>query len=114
MFSFIRLFGLASAGGRKRLLGRTPAEGLPRWPPTADAVTAQMAGHQVVSAYRRLRGCVLAIASRLAPLSAAEPVHHLRDFLTKLPGPVLDATANLSVLQGAADLGIGPAMRPPA
>jgi hypothetical protein len=46
--------------------------------------------------HRRPSACALSIASRLAPLTAAEPDHELRAFLSGLPGPVIDATARLA------------------
>ena len=49
-----------------------------------------------VEPHQRPSACVLAIASRLAPLAAGEPDHELRAFLTGLPQPVLDATARLA------------------
>ena len=59
----------------------------------------------VVEPHRRLPSCVLAVASRLAPLTAGESDLQLRAFLTRLPGPVLDAAARLAAraLPGAAD-----------
>jgi hypothetical protein len=61
----------------------------------------------VVEPHRRLSACVLAIASRLAPLTAGESDLQLRAFLTRLPGPVLDAAARLAAraLPGSADDG---------
>jgi len=50
----------------------------------------------MVEPHRRPAACVLAIASRLAPLATGESDRELRTFLTGLPGPVLDATARLS------------------
>jgi hypothetical protein len=50
----------------------------------------------IVEPHRRPSACVLAIASRLAPLTAGEPDHQLQAFLTRLPGQVLDATARLT------------------
>jgi hypothetical protein len=44
----------------------------------------------------RPSACVLAIASRLAPLTAGEPDRELRSFLDGLPEPVLEATARLA------------------
>ena len=49
-----------------------------------------------VEPHRRPSACVLAIASRLAPLSAGEPDRELRAFLAGLPARVLDATARLA------------------
>jgi hypothetical protein len=49
-----------------------------------------------VEAHRRPSACVLAIASRLAPLTAGESDHQLRTFLTGLPQQVLEATARLA------------------
>jgi hypothetical protein len=49
-----------------------------------------------VEPHRRPSACVLAIASRLAPLAAGEPDRELRSFLSGLPGPVLEATARLA------------------
>ena len=49
-----------------------------------------------VEPHRRPAACVLAIASRLAPLNAGESDHELRTFLTGLPRPVLDATGRLA------------------
>ncbi len=50
----------------------------------------------IVEPHRRLAACVLAVASRLAPLTAGESDLQLRAFLTRLPGPVLDAAARLA------------------
>ncbi|MGH3219877.1 MAG: hypothetical protein ACRDPY_14430 [Streptosporangiaceae bacterium] len=49
-----------------------------------------------IEAHQRPSACVLAIASRLAPLTAGESDHQLRTFLTGLPGQVLEATATLA------------------
>ncbi len=49
-----------------------------------------------VEPHRRPSACVLAIASRLAPLAAGEPDRELRSFLGGLPDPVLEATARLA------------------
>lgn len=49
-----------------------------------------------IEPHRRPAACVLAIASRLAPLSATESDYELRTFLTGLPAQVLDATARLA------------------
>src|ERR1700734_395976 len=55
MFSFIRLFGLASAGGRKRLLCRPLGRALEDVNAPAGHVTSRvgprLASHPVVSAY---------------------------------------------------------------
>lgn len=63
----------------------------------------------VIEPHRRLSACVLAVASRLAPLAAGDSDLQLRAFLTRLPGPVLDATARLAAraLPGSADAGPG-------
>lgn len=49
-----------------------------------------------VEPHHRPSACVLAIASRLAPLTAGQPDRELRSFLRGLPDPVLDATARLA------------------
>jgi hypothetical protein len=49
-----------------------------------------------VEPHHRPSACVLAIASRLAPLAAGGPDHELRSFLLGLPDPVLEATARLA------------------
>jgi hypothetical protein len=49
-----------------------------------------------VEPHHRPSACVLAIASRLAPLAAGEPDRELRSFLGGLPDPVLEATARLA------------------
>jgi hypothetical protein len=51
----------------------------------------------VVEPRQRLSACVIAVACRLAPLTAGEPDRHLRSFLGGLPTPVVDATARLAV-----------------
>jgi hypothetical protein len=51
----------------------------------------------VVEPHRRLAGCVLAVAARLAPLSDGEPDRQLRVFLSGLPVPVLEAAGRLAV-----------------
>jgi hypothetical protein len=48
-----------------------------------------------IEPHRRPSACVLAIASRLAPLAAGEPDGQLRAFLTGLPPGILNATARL-------------------
>jgi hypothetical protein len=63
-----------------------------------------------VEPHRRPSACVLAIASRLAPLAAGEPDRELRSFLGGLPEPVLGAAARLAVrtlpdLEGPAGAG---------
>jgi len=50
----------------------------------------------ITESHQRLAGCVLAIASRLAPLSVAESSRELNQFLTGLPPAVLIATAKLA------------------
>jgi hypothetical protein len=49
-----------------------------------------------IEPHRRPSACVLAIASRLAPLAAGEPDGQLRAFLTGLPPDILNATARLA------------------
>jgi hypothetical protein len=49
-----------------------------------------------IEPHRRPSACVLAIASRLAPLTASEPDHELRTFLDALPAQILNATARLA------------------
>ena len=49
-----------------------------------------------IEPHRRPSACVLAIASRLAPLAAGEPDRQLRAFLTGLPPDILNATARLA------------------
>ena len=49
-----------------------------------------------IEPHRRPSACVLAIASRLAPLAAGEPDRQLRAFLTGLPPGILNATARLA------------------
>jgi hypothetical protein len=49
-----------------------------------------------VEPHHRPSACVLAIASRLAPLTAGESDRELRSFLRGLPDPVLEATASLA------------------
>jgi hypothetical protein len=49
-----------------------------------------------VEPHHRPSACVLAIAARLAPLTAGEPDRELRSFLRGLPEPVLEATARLA------------------
>jgi hypothetical protein len=51
LFSFIRLFGLASADGRKRLLSRTLAGALGRVPAAGPGLKQRMDGDQVLGAY---------------------------------------------------------------
>jgi hypothetical protein len=60
----------------------------------------------VTEPHRRLAACVLAVASRLAPLAADDPDAELRSFLAGLPEPVLTAAARLAArtLPGAAGL----------
>jgi hypothetical protein len=79
MFSFIRLFGLASAGGRKRLLCRTLGEGLAEVGAGAD-VAPRMAGHRVVSAY-------LGQLDEAAARSDGNGVRDLADQLAQARGP---------------------------
>lgn len=50
----------------------------------------------VIEPRQRLSACVLAVASRLAPLGTGEPDRELRAFLTALPPPVLEATGRLA------------------
>ncbi|MFC7305154.1 hypothetical protein ACFQVC_13095 [Streptomyces monticola] len=70
---------------RERAAYRTPA------PPTAPR--------------QRPAAMVLAIATRLAPLTSGEPDTELRTFLTTLPTPALKSAADLAarILPGAAD-----------
>ena len=49
-----------------------------------------------IEPHQRPPACVLAIASRLAPLAAGEPDRQLRAFLTGLPPGILNATARLA------------------
>ncbi len=49
-----------------------------------------------IEPHRRPSACVLAIASRLAPLAAGEPDRQLRAFLTGLSPGILNATARLA------------------
>ncbi len=49
-----------------------------------------------VEPHRRLSACVLAIASRLAPLTAGDSDRQLRTFLASLPPEVLESTARLA------------------
>ena len=49
-----------------------------------------------IEPHRRPSACVLAIASRLAPLAVGEPDRQLRAFLTGLPPGILNATARLA------------------
>ncbi|NJQ01866.1 hypothetical protein [Streptomyces zingiberis] len=51
IFSFVRLFGLASAGGRKRLLLRTLRRSLERLPTEPERVQERLRDDPVVSAY---------------------------------------------------------------
>jgi hypothetical protein len=51
LFSFIRLFGLASADGRKRLLARTLAGALARVPVAGPGLKERMDGDPVLGAY---------------------------------------------------------------
>jgi hypothetical protein len=50
----------------------------------------------VIPPHQRPSACVLAVASRLAPLSAGEPDRELRSFLDSLSEPVLEATVRLA------------------
>ena len=50
----------------------------------------------VIEPRQRLSACVLAVASRLAPLDPGEPDRELRAFLTALPLPLLEATGRLA------------------
>ena len=50
----------------------------------------------IIEPTQRLSACVLAVASRLAPLGTGEPDRELRAFLTALPLPVLEATERLA------------------
>ena len=50
----------------------------------------------VIEPRQRLSACVLAVASRLAPLGPGEPDRELRAFLTALPLPLLEATGRLA------------------
>lgn len=90
------------AGGKDSLWERTRAVRM------QSGWTAPM---PTVEPQRRLSACVLAIASRLAPLAAGEPDLHLRSLLRCLPQPVLEATGQLArrVLPGASE----PADLPP-
>ena len=69
-----------------------------------SAVGGWTAPMPAVEPHRRLSACVLAVASRLAPLAPGESDRQLRVFLTGLPAPVLEATAELAarVLPGSA------------
>jgi hypothetical protein len=49
-----------------------------------------------IEPHRRPSACVLAIASRLAPLAPGEPDRQLRAFLAGLPAEMLNATARLA------------------
>ena len=49
-----------------------------------------------VEPHRRLSACVLAVASRLAPLTAGDSDHQLRTFLAALPPEILESTARLA------------------
>jgi hypothetical protein len=49
-----------------------------------------------IEPHRRPSACVLAIASRLAPLAPDEPNRQLRAFLADLPAEMLNATARLA------------------
>jgi len=51
MFAFVRLFGLASAGDRKRLLCRTLADALAREPAPPVALAQRAANDRVLSTY---------------------------------------------------------------
>jgi hypothetical protein len=51
MFSFVRLFGLASAGGRKRLLCRTLGDALAAEPVAAAGLARRISGDRVLGAY---------------------------------------------------------------
>ena len=65
----------------------------------ARATTAPLAWSvpmPTVDPHRRPAACVLAIASRLAPLTEGEPDRQLRTFLARLPPAVLDATTRLA------------------
>ncbi len=68
--------------------------------------TDWMAPVPVTDPHRRLTACVLAAASRLAPLAAGDPDTPLRSFLAGLPEPVLAAAARLAArtLPGSAGL----------
>ena len=50
----------------------------------------------VIEPRQRLSACVLAVASRLAPLDPGESDRELRAFLTALPPPLLEATGRLA------------------
>ncbi len=50
----------------------------------------------VIEPRQRLSSCVLAVASRLAPLDPGEPDRELRAFLTALPLPLLESTGRLA------------------
>jgi hypothetical protein len=62
----------------------------------ADAPGSWSLPMPTVEPHQRPSACVLAIASRLAPLTGGEPDHELRVFLNGLPQPVMDATARLA------------------
>src|SRR5260370_32759805 len=62
----------------------------------ADAPASWSLPMPTVEPHQRPSACVLAIGSRLAPLTAGEPDHELRVFLNGLPQPVMDATARLA------------------
>jgi len=51
MFSFVRLFGIASAGGRTRLLCCTLGDALGREPASSVGLPQRVAGDRVLSAY---------------------------------------------------------------
>jgi hypothetical protein len=50
----------------------------------------------IIEPRQRLSACVLAVASRLAPLDPLEPDRELRAFLAALPLPLLEATGRLA------------------
>jgi hypothetical protein len=80
MFSFIRLFGLASAGGRKRLLCRTLERALAEVSIPAGQVAPRLASHPVVSAY-------LGQLDEAASHSDGNGVRDLADELAGTGGP---------------------------
>jgi hypothetical protein len=80
MFSFIRLYGLASAGGRKRLLCRTLERALAEVSAPAGPVARRMASHPVVSAY-------LGQLDEAAAHSDGNGVRDLADELAEAGGP---------------------------
>jgi hypothetical protein len=79
------------------LISRTPGPGSMWHQMRAIAAHAGWAAPMpVIEPRQRLSACVLAVASRLAPLGPGEPDRELRAFLAALRLPVLEATGRLT------------------